>query len=349
MKIYIYLHANYPSGGTELLYQLCDSINNELPNSAYLYCHKSDYREIEQYSKYNYAITHEIEDLNFNTLIYPEAAWIRSEVSKYKKISKMMWWMSVDNYIKSKCGRELSARFFQAADLFNKTVLKKKSQFKDEFLWKKYISDGEFNILNHDSYLREANVHLCQSNYAYETLERLGFKNLMMLSDYLNEEFCVKSGEWYHKNKENIVVYNPAKGLKVTKNLIKSLEGFDVTFIPLSGMTRNEAIELLGKAKLYIDFGNHPGKDRIPREAACMGCCVITNTQGSARTDINIPEKYRFKAIKVDLIKKQIIDVIENYDNHITQFLTYRNIIMNEKSVFDQQVKNLILNITKND
>lgn len=27
------------------------------------------------------------------------------------------------------------------------------------------------------------------------------------------------------------------------------------------------------KAKVYIDFGFHPGKDRIPREAVMCGAC----------------------------------------------------------------------------
>jgi hypothetical protein len=40
---------------------------------------------------------------------------------------------------------------------------------------------------------------------------------------------------------------------------------------------------------VYIDFGNHPGRDRIPREAAAMGCVVITNRRGSAENDVDIP------------------------------------------------------------
>ncbi len=37
------------------------------------------------------------------------------------------------------------------------------------------------------------------------------------------------------------------------------------------------------KAKLYIDFGYHPGKERMPREACLLDCCLIIGKDGSAK------------------------------------------------------------------
>ncbi|MCX7738527.1 MAG: hypothetical protein N2Z80_03840 [Hydrogenothermaceae bacterium] len=56
-------------------------------------------------------------------------------------------------------------------------------------------------------------------------------------------------------------------------------------------------IDILKKAKVYIDFGNHTGKDRIPREAAMLECCVITGRRGIAkyREDVPIPENYKIE------------------------------------------------------
>lgn len=31
------------------------------------------------------------------------------------------------------------------------------------------------------------------------------------------------------------------------------------------------------KVKLYVYFGNHTGKARIPREGAMFGCVILTN------------------------------------------------------------------------
>ena len=42
----------------------------------------------------------------------------------------------------------------------------------------------------------------------------------------------------------------------------------DLRWVPLIGMTTEEMRSCMSKSKVYIDFGNHPGKDRIPREAA---------------------------------------------------------------------------------
>jgi len=62
-------------------------------------------------------------------------------------------------------------------------------------------------------------------------------------------------------------------------------------------MPREEVIKLLQKAKVYIDFDYHPRKDRLPREAAILGCCVITRKRGSAKffEDVPIPDEYKFE------------------------------------------------------
>ena len=102
-------------------------------------------------------------------------------------------------------------------------------------------------------------------------------------------------------------------------------------------------------AKGDIDFGNHPGKDRIPREAAICGCCVITNREGSAAywQDVPILDQYKFSDIKqqhtqiVELIK----DICLNYDKHIDNFKEYRAYIGEERERFTADVKKMIINI----
>ena len=64
----------------------------------------------------------------------------------------------------------------------------------------------------------------------------------------------------------------------------------------IENMSTEEVAELLNRSKVYIDFGNHPGKDRFPREAAISGCCIITGQRGAAANDIDvmIPRSYKF-------------------------------------------------------
>ncbi|NDC77220.1 MAG: hypothetical protein EBZ67_05030 [Chitinophagia bacterium] len=111
-------------------------------------------------------------------------------------------------------------------------------------------------------------------------------------------------------------------------------------------MSPEEVMEKMKQAKIYIDFGSHPGRDRFPREAAFCGCCIITGNKGSAENDfdIMIPSKYKFKQNSCDLkdIKKMIQEIFDNFIDHYPKFETYRNIISNEKKTFEHELDEVI-------
>ena len=107
--------------------------------------------------------------------------------------------------------------------------------------------------------------------------------------------------------------------------------------------------ELLGKAKLYIDFGEHPGKDRIPREAASLGCCIVTNIKGSAKNsiDINIDPQYKFEQVGnyQEKVLEMIHAIMNDYSVHSDSFEEYRKKIRAEKEQFEDQVKSILVRI----
>jgi hypothetical protein len=107
--------------------------------------------------------------------------------------------------------------------------------------------------------------------------------------------------------------------------------------------------EVLETSKVYIDFGNHPGKDRIPREAAISGCCVITGKRGAARfyQDVPIPEEYKFddNTESIPAIVRQIKTCIANYGNHFHDFDQYRTMIREEHHAFLINVKEIFKEI----
>ena len=187
-------------------------------------------------------------------------------------------------------------------------------------------------------------LHLAQSEYAVDFLAKKGFTNVRYLSDFINKNYLLESDEKLKCQKENIVIYNPSKGLLFTKKIIKANR--DINFMPLVNMTNKEIMDYMSKAKLYIDFGAHPGKDRMPREAAVMGCCVITGKRGSAGfDDISIPEKYKFvdKNSSINKISNAINDILNNYYERISDFSNYREIIKNEEEKFYKDVKEIFL------
>ncbi|MFN3786827.1 MAG: hypothetical protein ACK4SW_00305 [Sulfurihydrogenibium azorense] len=110
-------------------------------------------------------------------------------------------------------------------------------------------------------------------------------------------------------------------------------------------MKREEVIKTLRKAKVYIDFGFFPDPERIPKEAAMMGCCVITGKRGSAAffEDVSIPDKYKFedKEENIPKIVKKIKDCFENFEERYKDFDYYRQVIRNGPKRFIEDLKNI--------
>lgn len=98
----------------------------------------------------------------------------------------------------------------------------------------------------------------------------------------------------------------------------------------------------MSDAKLYIDFGNFPGKDRLPREAALNGCCIISGKNGASFffEDLPIPSAFKFETKRKNIVKisAMIKKVLTNYNELQQQFLDYRNIIMKEEDIFKQEI-----------
>jgi hypothetical protein len=180
--------------------------------------------------------------------------------------------------------------------------------------------------------------HFYQSEYAHWFLLNNGITKLAKLTDFVS---------WEYRNlnidlniKQNQILYNPKKGAEITSQLINSYP--ELKFIPIQNMTPNQIKELMLNSKVYIDFGHHPGKDRIPREAALCGCCVITGFKGSAMffDDVNIDSKYKFDK-DLSLFSELVQDIFNNFEFHYNQFSFYRKQIHLEEEQFELEVKKI--------
>lgn len=285
--IYIACPERVATGGTELLHQLCYKLNLKgIEAKIYYYNKISNNPVAERFSKYKIEYIEKIEDKEKNLLIVPE---VNVELlGEYKNIKKCIWWLSVDNYTNKYLGLN---DYFYHYYMNLPTFLEKIKFLKKSFL--------NLRILRYPKelkniFIEEEIIHLVQSYYAEQFLKTKNVKEkqILYLSDYLNDEFFIENLE--KKNRENIILYNPKKGFKITSKIMKAARNYK--FIPLINMTPKEIKELCLKSKIYIDFGSHPGKDRIPRETASLGCVVLTNKRGSAKysQDVEIPEKYKY-------------------------------------------------------
>lgn len=131
----------------------------------------------------------------------------------------------------------------------------------------------------------------------------------------------------------NVLLYNPAKGLQVTKKILRRVKDNHIKFIALKGFDRRQLKELFNKSRVYIDFGHHPGMDRIPREAVVNGCCVIVGSNGAAKfyDDVPVPEKYRLDNTSIDDICRTIKECVYNYERQVSDFTDYVEFVKNQE------------------
>lgn len=329
-RIYIHCPAGVVTGGAELLHQLANELNNIGRNAFIVYYGSCSHVTPQDYDGYNIKLSETIEDLPNNIEIIHEGIYNKLTENKYTQ--KILWWLSVDHFYNS------SQDFLAIKDLLSfkpylalKAIIKRiyKPLFRGEKLITKPLTI---------KYLKNINaLHAYQSEYAQNFLQNHGFKEIIALKDYINTEH---SSNGIFTEKEDIILYNPKKGLKFTNKLISASP--NLKWIPLINMSREEVIRIMRKAKLYVDFGYHPGKDRLPRECAINGCCIITGMKGSAAfyEDIMIPKEYKFKEKETsiqDIISK-IEYILGNYDIIIHEFSHYRKAIQLEYSEFKRQV-----------
>ncbi|HOV15574.1 MAG TPA: hypothetical protein PK771_14905, partial [Spirochaetota bacterium] len=284
--IYIACPANTATGGPELLHQLFSKLRELDFNVKIYYYNCSSQNPVhEQFIGYTPEYVDKINDEKNNVLIVPEVA--TEILTGFRNISKVIWWLSVDNFFNS---YKIKKIFYGILfNLNNKKNQKKTLENSEKIKMRnKYNYYYKLNFKNDNSI-----IHFVQSYYAYLFLKRENVNNIYFLSDYINPEFINNQLNKSNLQKENIALYNPNKGYFFTKKLIKCYP--DINWIPLINLKRNEMSNLLLKAKVYIDFGEHPGKDRIPRESAISGCCVITGLKGSAKYHNDVPIKLDYK------------------------------------------------------
>lgn len=181
-------------------------------------------------------------------------------------------------------------------------------------------------------------LHLTQSEYAKQFVLSNYADEVIELSDYINDDFFESYEE---KERYDYVLCNPAKGMEFTRLLADAMP--ETIFVTLQGLPRKRLINLMRMSKLYIDFGNHPGKDRMPREAAMCGCCIITGRNGSAayREDVRIPDAYKIDRLEKNISKicHRIQEALDLYP--VDDFEEYREAIRGEKARFQEGIKKL--------
>ena len=306
------------TGGPELLHQLVHELRT-LGHDAYItyYPFNQQWNQPIEYTVYD-APQIPFSDIHGQLIVIPETAtWISRRVN-YADLA--IWWLSVDNYYER-------SKESKIIDIYRHV--------------KGYIKPRDLSARKAPIWRLRKHIHFYQSEYANRFLQSKNIKGLP-LTDYIrtSQSPCAERG--YNDPKDNIICYNPKKGIKKTSRLIRAYPHF--RFIPIVGLSTEQVQMLLCKAKIYIDFGHHPGKDRLPREAAIAGCCVITGRQGSAGNDIDVslPQRYKLDdsstSSYIAMFGNLASSIFDNYVEHSSELKHYRRYIEKEYSLFRKQV-----------
>jgi len=300
------------SGGPELLHQLVHELRS-IGKSAFIsyFPFENQFELPKAYSGYDAPQTGFLDDPD-SVFIIPENS--THLVRKIHEAGIFVWWLSVDNYVKTS----------------------RSSWLRDAVNALDTLMRGRQPL-----FLLKRHRHLVQSEYARNYLQRSGIDSAP-LTDYLAGEHF--SRDIALEDKQDIVAFNPKKGFDVTRQLIESLPRLQ--FVGIDGLEKAEVAALLSKAKIYIDFGHHPGKDRMPREAAIAGCCVITGRSGAAANpeDIPIPDCYKLEdlgGVDVDAFSRLADSIFRDFNDHHQQFSGYRRKIRSERQTFSMQVRSV--------
>jgi hypothetical protein len=136
------------------------------------------------------------------------------------------------------------------------------------------------------------------------------------------------------------VAFNPVKGGEIIAALAKEAKWAE--FIPLAGMNRAGVMDKLAQTAVYLDLGHHPGKDRMPREAALAGAMVLTARRGAAANHQDMPIPWSHK---IAMNRNPVLEARDRlnfvFKDIKTEWIAqgpYRTFVRNERDRFRGEV-----------
>jgi hypothetical protein len=322
--IYIVCPANFATGGPEELHE----IGKELIDIGYeVYMHYYHFDNInispvhKEYLHFSVPHTDKILNSENNIIIFPETFCTFLFEKKYSNLQKIVWWLSVTNFT------------------ISLNTIRESYKKKSFYFIKKYYKNYPIPTL---SKIKELNVHhIAHSYFSLDFLNQNDIPIIGQISGYMDKMFYENVN--LKPNKENIVIYNALKNGDFLEKI--RLQTPEIEWVGIQNMTLQEVANWMKKAKVYVDFGYHPGKEKMPRQSCLLDCCIIIGKQGSAKykEDMPILDDYHFEDIDENIpnIIFKIKDCLLNYNERVKDFKKYKDFLLNEKQYFTESVQNV--------
>lgn len=185
--------------------------------------------------------------------------------------------------------------------------------------------------------------NLCQSEYAARFARAQGGVSVSMLSDFIEFEEVQNPKPVSDRTYDIAYLPNKARGAEA---LLRNLETkFKV--IALQNMPREQVASVLSDTRIFLDFGAHPGKDRVPREAALCGCIPVVRKEGAAcfPEDVPLPNDLLIETsqfFEPDALVQKLQRILSESPQFEPALRDYRAAIRQEKAVFEREIRDLI-------
>ena len=324
--IYIVSKGNYVSGGPETLHQAANLFVSMGQRVGMYYVQPHTNEIPERFSDYNIEVVNQIVDSKENILIVPETQTY--VFAKFKNIKKCIWWLSLENYLNAE--PIFLVKWRMKANHWPLIMF--------PFVYLGMIAKGKIHRYRYHFEDGGEFYHTYNCEYAHRYIVDHGVPEdrTLYLCGPLNQSFFDRAKKQCVQERDNIILYNPKKGKEFTQKLIEMAkeQGLNADFHPIQNMTPNQIVELMSHSKVYMDFGNFPGPERIPREAVTMGCNIITSRNGAAANEIDVPIpnelKFEDKDENIPLIINKLRDMLENYESYYFYYDAYRSKVVNQ-------------------
>ena len=321
-KYYIFIPANKCSGGPEALHQLVYYMRKIGLDAYAVYYEYSGFvcaKPITRYEQYGVTavVYSDIEDKIENYIIAPEnAPWC---LNGFKKAKKCIWWLGV------------KASQLHEAGLFYRMIY-----------WKRRLLGQSILEARNMLFNPEKCLHLCGSKFAFEYVKQKFPKSVVeYLVEPISLDFLMINNIFMYGEKEDIVLYNPSKPSKIMEAL---LERKRFNYIPLKGFLPEKLAEYYKKAKLYVDFGEFGGPERMPKEAVYFGCNILVANHNAANNDFDvaIPNKYKVDDCEtVEQVEIRIEEMLLHYKDQTNDFLLFKAKVDGLEENFIKQLKKI--------
>jgi hypothetical protein len=341
-SIIICCPGNVISGGVNSLHNLCKALNKCGFDAKMFYVEPDDLvLQNHQITSYSVKRQYQIEDRTDILIVVPET--MVQFLFQFKKSQKMVYWLGLNYFFKNP-----SWRFPFNIKLLRKLIsCRSYTGFSSGIVENAKRKLNEFAKSHLDIWNGEV-IHLSNSYFVADYCKRKGAPNSYVLHNPIREEFykneCII-------NREKIILFGPKTPKKIIYNLKRELPDFQIH--RLIKMPITKVHDLMSKAMVFAEFGNYSGRDRMPREAAMLGCIVFMNTRGSAvfTEDYDIPDFYKIADTyqNTNLIVNRIKQSVNQFDSHIVDFVAFKDQLITERKEFFNQTKAIFNTIFQNE